>query len=82
MFTDESAQLLSFLIRPEELEDMLDLHKLKIQQWIGIRPRLIRSIWKMFATHQVPQNFSFCFSKKFGIGYGGFASKRYSFFHY
>jgi 2-polyprenyl-6-hydroxyphenyl methylase / 3-demethylubiquinone-9 3-methyltransferase len=72
----------SFLIRPDELEDMFDLHKLKIEQWIGIRPCLMKSIWKICATHQVPLNFTFCFSKKLSLGYGGYASKRYSFpFH-
>ena len=79
--TDSVYQHNSFskLIQLDEIEDMFEMHKLKIQKQIRIRPRLIKSIWKILATHQVPHNFSFCFSKRFGVGYGGYAYKRYSF---
>jgi len=63
------------LVRPEEIEDMLVIHKLRIKQLIGIRPCLYKSIWKMFVMHQVPQDFSFCFCKNLSVGYCGYACK-------
>jgi 2-polyprenyl-6-hydroxyphenyl methylase / 3-demethylubiquinone-9 3-methyltransferase len=64
------------LIRPEELKEMLEMNKLSIQRLIGIRPRLYKSIWKMFVLHQAPGNFSFRYSKSLGVGYCGYARKR------
>ena len=69
----------SQFIKPDELEDMFDIHKLNIQLMTGMRPRLSRAFWKMLVMKQVPQDFSFCFSKSLRIGYCGYARKRGSF---
>jgi 2-polyprenyl-6-hydroxyphenyl methylase / 3-demethylubiquinone-9 3-methyltransferase len=68
-----------FSIRPEELEDMFETHKLMMQSQLGVRPKLDRSFWKMLIFRQVPNEFSFCLSRSLKMGYFGLARKRGSF---
>lgn len=70
------------LIRPEEIEDILSLHKLEIQKLVGIRPRFCKSFWKTFLLRRYEENLSFRYCKSLRMGYCGFARKKSNFlFH-
>lgn len=66
-------------IRPEELYDMFETHKLSVQFVQGMRPSLTRSFWKMLLMRRMPQDLSFRFCHSLKMGYCGYARKRGSF---
>lgn len=66
-------------IRPDELEDIFETHKLSVQFVQGMRPSLTRSFWKMMLTRSMPENLSFRFCHSLKMGYCGYARKRGSF---
>lgn len=74
--TPERMHLYSLFLKPREIEETCELHKLRVQSIVGMRPRLSKAFWKMCFTRRVPEQFSFQFCRSLHTGYCGFARKR------
>ncbi len=63
-------------IKPQELEEIMQVYQLKTDMLIGLRPQIFtRSFFRMLFTRVVPKDFRFCFSKSLATGYCGIAQK-------
>ena len=74
--TPKRMHLFPLFIKPDELEGMLEMHKLNIQTTLGVRPQFSKAFWKVAAERQVPLDFAFCFCRSLSMGYCGIARKR------
>jgi 2-polyprenyl-6-hydroxyphenyl methylase/3-demethylubiquinone-9 3-methyltransferase len=73
--TPRNMHVYPLFIKPRELEDILELHKMRVQDIWGFRPEFSRAFWKMCATRKVPSNLRFRFCRSLRTGYCGFARK-------
>ncbi len=62
-------------IKPKELDQLCQNHGLKIENMLGLRPKIAKPFFRMLWTRKVPADFSFCFSKNLSTGYCGLANK-------
>jgi 2-polyprenyl-6-hydroxyphenyl methylase / 3-demethylubiquinone-9 3-methyltransferase len=74
--TPPNLHIYPLFIKPEELENMLEMNKLNIQSIVGLRPIYSKAFWKMIWARSVPPDFSFCFCSSLRMGYCGYARKR------
>ncbi len=63
-------------IKPKELEEMCESHRMTFQTLLGFEPRFSKPLWKMVFQRRVPPDFSFKFSRSLKTGYCGYAKKR------
>jgi 2-polyprenyl-6-hydroxyphenyl methylase/3-demethylubiquinone-9 3-methyltransferase len=71
----EKLHVHELLIRPQEMRAMLTLHRLRIEEERGLRPRLNSSFWKLLLTGRVDSRFEFCWTRNQLISYAGLAEK-------
>ncbi len=63
-------------IKPQELEDRCADYKLNVVELRGFAPKLLtRAFWKMVWKREVPQGFTFKFTRSLATGYCGIATK-------
>lgn len=62
-------------IKPKELRHLCKGHNLRVENMVGLRPKVNTSFFRMLLTRCVPKDFSFCFSKNLSTGYCGIAQK-------
>jgi 2-polyprenyl-6-hydroxyphenyl methylase/3-demethylubiquinone-9 3-methyltransferase len=65
----------SLFIQPSEIKQLCLSHDLEVTNWIGLRPKINKSLFQMLLTRVVPSDFSFSFSKSLSTGYCGIAHK-------
>lgn len=64
-------------IKPEELKEVCSCYELDTKEIRGFEPVLFsRPFWKMILSRNVPDDFTFRFSKNLNTGYCGIAQKR------
>jgi len=74
--TPKNMHVYPLFIKPDELEEIFQTHRLKTEFITGFRPQIFtRSFFQMLLTRTVPKDFSFCFSKSLSTGYCGIAQK-------
>ena len=73
--TPKDMHVYPLFIKPQELEEMCEMQRLRIHTLRGIRPAFTKAMLKLLATRNVPKDFSFRFCKKPFAGYCGIATK-------
>jgi 2-polyprenyl-6-hydroxyphenyl methylase/3-demethylubiquinone-9 3-methyltransferase len=72
----ENMHVYSLFIKPEELAAMCGRNELKMIEVKGMRPSFNpMPLWKMLRTKQVPEDFSFVFTRSLKTGYLGICNK-------
>jgi 2-polyprenyl-6-hydroxyphenyl methylase/3-demethylubiquinone-9 3-methyltransferase len=74
--TPRNMHVYPLFIKPKELEELCELHKLKVFSLKGLRPRFSFPFWRFLFKKDVAENFSFRFCNSLGTGYCGYARKR------
>lgn len=69
-------RLFPLYIKPEELEEMFEMHKLTIQMVQGMRPNWTKSFWKMIGWGTGANDISYRFCHSLKMGYCGIARKK------
>lgn len=72
----KNMHIYRLFIRPSELEEMCDNHKLQIRSLFGMRPRFSKPLWKMVFQRKIPSDFSFRTCRSLQTGYCGYARKK------
>ncbi|HLE01497.1 MAG TPA: bifunctional 2-polyprenyl-6-hydroxyphenol methylase/3-demethylubiquinol 3-O-methyltransferase UbiG [Bdellovibrionota bacterium] len=73
--TPERLHVLSYFVRPRELEAMCREHHLSIAESTGIRPKFNRAFLELLRQREVPDNFEFIETGLTSVGYLGFAKR-------
>lgn len=74
--TPENMHVYPLFIKPKELAEMCGKNELKMIEVRGMRPSFRPlPLWKLFCNKQVPEDFSFVFSRSLKTGYIGFCNK-------
>lgn len=73
--TPKNMHVYPLFIKPSELEDLCRIYHLTVQKWIGLKPKILPSLFPILFTRKVPPNFTFSFCKSLATGYCGFAKK-------
>jgi 2-polyprenyl-6-hydroxyphenyl methylase/3-demethylubiquinone-9 3-methyltransferase len=73
--TPPNMHVYPLFIKPDELSELCHRHELQVKKWVGLRPTINRSFFKLLFTRRVPVDFSFQFSKSLATGYCGIARK-------
>ena len=73
--TPKNMHVYPLFIKPRELEELCELHKLKILSIKGLRPRFSFSFWNLLFTNHISETFSFRFCNSLATGYCGYARK-------
>jgi len=63
-------------IKPKELAEMCETHRLRLAALHGFRPCFSRPLWKMLLQRRIPSDLSFRFCRSLQTGYCGYARKR------
>lgn len=72
----KNMHVYSLFIKPEELRVICSIASLQIKEFVGLRPTLSSSFFRMLLQRRVPAELSFCFSKSLTTGYCGIAQKK------
>lgn len=76
--TPPNLHVYPLFIKPEELGVLCAQHDLEVCCYKGVSPNFRKSaFWKMLFTREVPEDFSFVFTKSLATGYCGFARKAF-----
>lgn len=73
----KNMHVYSLFIKPDELKEVCSHYELQIKELRGFEPIFFSSpFWKMIRTRNVPEDFTFRFSKNLQTGYCGYAQKK------
>ena len=73
--TPANLHVLSYFIKPEELEQAMGTHDLIALEWTGIRPKFNSAFFKSLLTSTLQDGFQFKLTPSLMLGYMGVARK-------